>query len=383
MRTPSPLIDEQPELSLLLALCRVELSGDQISACRHLLTKYRDDLDWGFFIDQCGRHKVLPLVARHIVVHRLYLSPDGIPLIPYHGIYAGIYVGNRRRNEILAHEYAALFRALGAARFRYAVRKGPLIAEGLYGDPGLRRMYDLDILVAPADADAMHRLLRHHGYTQGRVSVDGGGIESFDRGTQVFWQLNVNNELPFVKLADTLLIEVYSIDLCLNIFQRRHTKDVPAEELLERRIPVRLCGEDAFALSPEDQFIDLCAHFYKEATTLYYIESGGDLQILKFLDVALAAARLSSEEWHGVVSRARDYDATDSVYYALHHARLLYPELVPQELLHDVRPAEDGFLDEYGALDGDVRTWAEPLARRLFLTDRRRSARGRSHVPRA
>src|SRR6266576_6247419 len=44
--------------------------------------------------------------------------------------------------------------------------KGPVLSQQLYGDPGLRSFSDLDVIVAPRDADAAEALLRGLGYRE-------------------------------------------------------------------------------------------------------------------------------------------------------------------------------------------------------------------------
>ncbi|MFI7131031.1 nucleotidyltransferase family protein [Nonomuraea sp. NPDC050153] len=368
------------EIVLLLSLSRPHLTDAQVDECRALLREHGGAFDWGHFIDQAGRHRVLPLVGRNIARHRLHYSAEATSLIPYRWLYTGVYLTNKTRNEHLAEEFGRIFLALSDARFPYAVRKGPVLVENLYGDPGLRRMADLDLLVAPADAKHLAEILRQHGYAQGRLSADGREVVPFRRATRAFWRLNINNELPFVKVSDRLEVEVFSVDICLSVFQHKRDRGV-TQELLDRRRQARLCGQDTYALSPDDQFIDLCLHFHKEATSLHYIEAGADLQVLKFLDIALSAARLTPSSWRKVRQRAGAYNATESVYYALHHARTLYPEFVPVELVADVQPRDVGFLNEYGTVDGQTCTWDEPLLRRLFHGDRKKTS-ATSIVPR-
>lgn len=380
----NPLTEQRPEIDLLLALSRLELQESEIAYCRNIIEEDRERYDWGLFIDQAGRHKVLPLIGRHFVRHRLHRSLDGVAIVPYKWLYGYVYLANSLRNEALAAEFGEIFLALNAAGLRYAVRKGPAIAEALYRDPGLRRMTDLDILVDRTDAPLAGEVLREHGYAQGRVSQDGGQVDPFRRSTHAFWRMHVNNELPYVKLSDDRAVSSYAVDICTDIFHKNAAGTVTTAEILERRAAASLCGVPSYALAPEDQFIDLCLHLRKEATARHYIENGTDLQLLKFLDVALMCEQVTERGgWEPLMRHVQATDTAESVYYALYFTGLLYPDAVPSAASEALRPVDCGFLEEYGAVDGNVGRWAEPFAQRLFSPERRLTVQGASSVPRA
>jgi hypothetical protein len=321
-------------------------------------------------------------VARNLIRYGLTRGKAGARTIPYPWLYRAVSSGNRARNQALGDEFSVVIRAMNRLGLRYAIRKGPVIGEHLYGDLRTRRMNDLDVLIDRSDAQRAGELLSGLGYVQGRPSADGLSIEPFERRTQAFWRMNVNNELPFIKLGNRDEVEVFSVDLCLSLFQPRSGARAAVPELLERRIPLTLFGESSFALCLADQVIDVSTHLHKEATSLYFIEEGSDLQLSKFLDVALVSrAARKSGIVEDVIRLIEDYGAAESVYYALYHADLLYPENVPDDLLRALRPANPVFLDEYGKLDGKVGRWNRPFFERLFDSTRNREVTHPSSVP--
>jgi hypothetical protein len=371
------------EHKLLLWLARVDPQEDRLQACRELLDEHAVDFDWGLFLDQAARHRILPLIARNLLRHHLHLSDRGLARVPYQWLFESVYYGNRSRNRVLADAFGNVIRELNSAGIRYAVRKGPVIIERLYRDPGLRRMSDLDLLVEREAAPEIGSLLKGIGYTQGRVSQNGQAVEEYSRTARIFWRMNVNNELPYVKMANLDNIQAFHVDLCLNIFQPLSESSAEVVDLLDRRISTVVCGENSYALAVEDQFIDLCAHLHKEATTLFYIEEGTDLHVVKFLDVALSYADLQDRgAWPSVRRQVGDYHAERSVYYALHHAALLYPDLVPRAGFEELRPADCRYLDEFGELDGKPQMWSSSFLDRLFDARRRFDAQDGTSIPR-
>ncbi len=380
MITTMPL-PEQVEFQLLLALSRLSLTDKETAAIRELIDDAPEEVDWGLFIERALRHRVLPLMGHHIMAYRLFPGEGRMPRIPHSRFYESNYVGNRERNLGLWEEFGQVIGCFQASGLRYAIRKGPLIAEHLYHNPALRPMGDLDLLVDRADAPAAGELLAGLGYAQGRESADGRQVEEFSRRTRAYWRLNLKNELPYVKVAGRDFIPTFNVDVCLDVFQTSGTA-VTTAELLDRRVEVQVCGTTGSALAQPDQFLDLCSHLHKEATSRFYIAAGVDLQILKFLDIALCCRRLTEVGlWPVVRERVRQCGAEAVVYYALHHTAQLYPEDVPEADLAALRPASLDYLDEYGFADGETDRWQQPFQHRLFDITRGRALRDAAALP--
>ncbi|WP_416955671.1 nucleotidyltransferase family protein [Streptomyces sp. Agncl-13] len=375
-------LPERAEFRLLLALSRPSLTVDEVTEVKQLIDSVGEDLDWGLFIERALRHKVFPLVGHHIITYRLFQGDGRTRRIPHPQIFESGHVANRERNAGLFEEFGQVIRCFESSGLRYAVRKGPLIAEHLYRNPALRPMSDLDLLIDRTDAMAAGELLGALGYAQGWVDTDGQEVKEFSRRTRAYWRLNLKNELPYVKITHRDFIESFNVDVCLDIFQSSGAA-VTTAELLDRRIEVSVCGTTGSALAPPDQFIDLCSHLHKEATSRYYIAAGFDLQILKFLDIALACRQLTEQGlWPAVRERARQYGAEAVVYYAMYYAAQLYPDYVPDAELAALCHVPLDYLDEYGAMDGEARRWQEPFWHRLFDIGRGKALRDTVQLPR-
>lgn len=368
-----------PHAQLLLALATLRLSPDEVAAVRALAG--RADLDWGAFLEASARHKMLPLVGRLVDRHRLDRKTADGGAFPYPWVFTTAYLGNRTRNLALADEFGRVFDELNAAGIRFAVRKGFSLGEGEYHDPALRRIADLDVLIDRADAPAAHEVLVRLGYAQGTVAVDGERIEPFSRQTQVFWRVNLSNQLPYRKPAGRPDVLDFNVDLCHDIFQQRSGISATAAELLDRAVPAVLCGTLAAVPAPDDRLLDLCSHLHKEATSLHFIEDSQDLQLSKFLDLSLVAAQRGPDDWAQFVKRVQELGAEAIAYYALHFTAILFPASIPADVLDVLRPADLAYLDSYGAMDGQTATWQQPFLARLFDVHRHTGAAA-SNVPR-
>ncbi|MFX4290863.1 nucleotidyltransferase family protein [Streptomyces bohaiensis] len=374
-----PLADDAPAHSrLLLRMARLRLTEEDVAAIRSLAA--RPDLDWGAFLEAAAWHKLLPLIGRHVDRHRLDRKAGELPAFPYPWVFTGAYLANRARNQGLSDEFGRVFEALSAAGLRFAVRKGFSLGEGEYSDPALRRIADLDVLLSRDDARAAHEVLLRLGYIQGRVAEDGERIEPYSRETQAFWKMNLSNQLPYRKPGGRPDITDFNVDICHDIFQKKSGVSAAAGELLDRAVPVVLCGAPAWEPAPDDRLLDLCSHLHKEATSLHFIEDRQDLQLSKFLDLALVAAACEDDAWQRFLKRVAAVGGEEIVYYALHFTAVLYPDAVPEQVLTALRPADTDYLELYGSLDGQSARWEQPFLERLFNA-RRHTAGTVSTVP--
>ncbi|WP_214324790.1 nucleotidyltransferase family protein [Nonomuraea sediminis] len=366
-----------PETRLLLTMIKTNLSDEDVDQCWALVGT--PEFDWGRFVDLAARHRVMPLLGRHVARYGFQRRRGDLEW-PYPWLFVAAYHTNRDRNLALLDEWARLIRILNDSGLRYAIRKGPVLADRLHRDPGVRQMEDLDVLIHRSDVKLLREAFTAAGYVQGKASEDLQSIEPFARTTQAYWNIHLNNQLPYVKLGHRLHVPKFDIDVCLDIFQPNSGVSVPVSELLDRARPFLIGGEPAWKLGDADEFIDLCSHLHKEATSVFYIERGCDLELSKFLEVALASKLLDLPTQEEIIQRAKESGAEGIVYYSLHFASQLFPYHIPERMLDGLRPANLSYLDEYGQADGAPKSWHLPFPDRLFLTERAAEA-GKSTIP--
>ncbi|KOG08199.1 hypothetical protein ADK35_42010 [Streptomyces viridochromogenes] len=369
-------------MGLFIALSDPWMHQAGAERLRKTLVERRGDIDWEWVVNQGVRHRTLPLIGYNVKKFRLYRSTLGdIELIPNHWVFTSVFEGNRRRNEELRAEFGRILAALNETGVRYAIRKGPLLCERLFPDPGARRTNDFDLLVTSAGAREVSAMLADQGYKQGLLSTD-GQVRPYKRSTRAFWGLHVNNALPFIKATTASGVEAFLVDLCLSILPERDRRVVGSEEFLARAVPVVSCGVDAFALSPADELLDLCQHLYKEADASFYISAGRDIALSKFIDVASAVALADQDTLTTFVERAKHYDIVRNVYYAISHTAEFYRDVVPAWLVEQLRPEGDlSYLDEHGHLEGNVRSWQSGFVERAFGSDRTSAVEEGGSVP--
>jgi Uncharacterised nucleotidyltransferase len=364
------------EASLLLALAvpRWE-AASQVAADQRLAAEVA--MDWPYFLDQALRQQVISMIGRNLA---RYLPKDK-RLVQHPWIYSAAYEANSRRNKSLFAEFGRILRALSHAGVPHAVRKGPALCSLVYEDPGVRRMSDLDILVDRASLDTIGTALTELGYSQGVLSGNGCCVLPYERKTELFWAVHMNNALPFRKPATDPEVQSFEVDLCFDLFQKKSAGQADVRTLLDNSRSTVICGEPSFALNPLDQLLDICLHLYKEATSYLSISQGRDIILSRFIDVVESIRVTAPSDLAMLPDYVRKVGAVREVYFALFHASLLYSEGVPAELVADLRPQDRDYLDEYGQLEGRTRRWNQGFLDRLFNPNRALELPGASSIP--
>lgn len=376
MTSTIPAAGLRPEAWLLLALAAPRWDAARARHTRELLAA-EVAMDWPYFLDQALCQQVVCTVGRNL---GRYLPRDKA-MLPHLWIYSAAYEANARRNRHLFAEFGGILRALNRREVRYAVRKGPSLCALVYDDPGIRRMSDLDLLIERESLEAVGGILAELGYRQGVPSEDGERVVPHERKTKLFWAVHLNNALPFLKPTAEPEVPWFEVDLCLDLFQKRSAGGVETGAVLDRARPVEICGEPSFALSPLDQLLDICLHLYKEATSYLSILQGRDLNLMRFIDVVESRRVTTNADLERLPELVREVGAEREVYFALHHAGLLYPDAIPTGLLKQMEPQDCGYLDEFGGLEGRTRRWSQGFLDRMFHPDRWTDLPGPSSIP--
>lgn len=98
----------------------------------------------------------------------------------------------------------------------YAVIKGDVLSDRIYGIPAMRKSGDIDLLIVPDNLDAVKRILKNHGFIQGRVSGD--KIVPYTRAELVYQKAYTHQAAAFVKSTDNRMCPFVNVDVNLDIF---------------------------------------------------------------------------------------------------------------------------------------------------------------------
>jgi hypothetical protein len=145
-----------PEAELLRLCARAALAPGDAERLRYLAC---GGLDWSAIQRLGQRHRLTPLLHRHLGTHAAALMPAAAGETLSHAArsLAGINLG-------LAWELLRLLKLLGEHGIEAVPFKGPVLAQQLYGDPALRCIGDLDLLLRQQDVLRAGELLCTEGF---------------------------------------------------------------------------------------------------------------------------------------------------------------------------------------------------------------------------
>lgn len=265
--------------------------------------------EWELLAQRAISHGVAPLLHST-------LSDDPGVAVPEASARAleADYRATARANARMYDQLTEFGAALQAAGIRAVVLKGAYVARGLYGDPALRPMDDIDLLLPRAEVRRAERLLLELGYH----SQEHPGLEtSFARNHHL---------VPLVKAGCSQVELHWSIDALgapraggppVSPF----TLDLAG--VWARARPAGIPGTELLSLSPEDLLLHLCLH-----SSFHH---GFNISLLKLCDIGWAARR--GVDWERVEATAREWRAVKLVAPALRLSREVLDAPIPPTVL--------------------------------------------------
>jgi hypothetical protein len=244
----STRLQVQDEFELLCALTSAELAPER----RERIANWNlAALDWSEFIRLAEYHGVLPLAARNLIELGRGVPPEVERLL------RSAYEANLRRSLWFTAELARIMQHFERRQLRALPYKGPVLAQSLYRDLGLRSFSDLDFLISPADFERAKQALAEIGYRPSGEFKP--ALESL--AAERLW-LRTGYERSFDGAAGKHLLE-----LQWALLPRFYVVDLRVQDLLARAGKTVVGEREVPCLSPEDSLLVLCLHAAKHLWT--------------------------------------------------------------------------------------------------------------------
>jgi hypothetical protein len=148
------------------------------------------DVDWARLTDTLRARKLLPTLGPRVLELAGGRATADFAAEVDQAIEAG-----RRQGAFLQLMSLRAMAVLAEAGIRSSALKGPLLGEGIYGDPGRRLSGDIDLLVAPEQLQPAVDAIRGLGYDAPTDYVDDSGLPLLH-----FVLLHQRGELPPIEL---------------------------------------------------------------------------------------------------------------------------------------------------------------------------------------
>ena len=296
-----------PEWQLLLAAARTQLDVYGSVELKRIL---QQEIDWDVVI----QHSLLHGISGLLYLHLSLLSGDAEIPVAVMERFRSIYLRTAASGmQQLAH-FRVVAETFSEAGIELITLKGAALTELLYGDPGLRPLSDIDIIIKESDWPAACEILKHMSYTSPtqRLRLLPPKLTRYDVEAHVQLVAPAGTCLEFQFDLFTLGIGMLDMD---GVWRR--SRDAV------------IAGARVRTLGPEDQLLHLLVHANRH----------GCSRLKWLVDITEYLRQEPEIDWDILVSIARREKVFVFVYQTLDHiGRLLGPLQVEAGALERLRP---------------------------------------------
>jgi hypothetical protein len=309
MTRPLPDRSLGPEWTILELLARGIVNDSERQMVRALLVA--ETLNWGELLEQALRHKMVPMLAHHIISNDLRFD---VPTSIYLHLESALE-WNRFQIEVYRREAVGVAQALAGRGIHFVVTKGIAFESTLYVGLGTRFMNDVDFMIAPRDRDLVLSVMTELGFrTFFNYAKDA-------RREEISSRLNPDHLPKLARTVDEPGIKSIQIDVANSLTWAKSPFDVSVEEALadRREQPVPgLSGVTLPCFRPNYQFLFTVLHLFREAWLQKFVEFGSDVGLMKFGDVIRLIDRDRKELTDGELLRIMEtHNVTDPIAWVL------------------------------------------------------------------
>ncbi len=204
----------------------------------------------------------------------------------------------------------------------YAVIKGAVLSDQIYGNSAYRTSGDIDLLIAPDNVQEVKSILKKHGFIQGYVN--GNDIVPYSRQELIYQKAFTHQMAAFVKPTGVMLFPFVNIDVNLDIFWGESERKADMQSFLQNREDYNVLGVEVQKLKPIYEFISLCMHHYKDCNSLYLLSERG-VNLSLFCDIYYYITKVAPDPFQ-LKNACDSYGVTDYVAYCVFHTYRLFED---------------------------------------------------------
>jgi len=251
---------------------------------------------------------------------------------------------------------ADIFKQL--ADIPYAVIKGAVLSKQIYGSTAYRFSGDIDLLVSPNNAEAVKMILTNNGFVQGRI-VD-NEIVPYTRRELIYQRTFSHQLAAFVKATGDSLCPFLNIDVNTDIMWGESEVKTDMETFLSNTVSYEIDGIKLKKLAPEEEFIALCLHHYKDMNSIYLL-SQGSLKLSLFCDIYYYIKNISLNIPE-LLSKSGNYKVLEYLHYCIYYTYVIFGD----DFLHGLAdtfksPDGEALIKRVGLAKDEYHTWDDML----------------------
>lgn len=231
----------------------------------------------------------------------------------------GAYELNLEKNKSFFQCVQYVNEVLSECTCKYAMLKGAYLCR-LYPE-GYRTSNDIDLLVLPKDVTEVGLNLRKAGFRQGNIR--NGRFEPATRKEIIESKMMRGETVPYIKEVDLPGMRFLEVDINFSLDYKPADTQL-LEEMIHNTCIKEVNGLQVHTLREDDFFVHLCAHLYKEATTLPWVEMQRDMTLYKYCDIYMLLSGMSEDETDAMLARAKAHDMEKICAFAVKQMSVMF-----------------------------------------------------------
>ena len=356
MTRPLPDRSLGSEWTILELLARGIVDDSERQTARDLILS--DTLNWGELLEQALRHKMLPMLAHHIISAGLRFD---VPTTIYQHLELALE-WNRCQIEVFRRETVHVALGLAGRGIPFVVTKGMAFESTLYGSLGTRHMNDIDFMSAPRDREAVMSVMQELGF---RPFFEWAKDA---RREEISSRLNPDHLPKLARNIDQPGTRIINLDVANSLTWTKSPFDVPVEEALQDPVEQPVPGMPGVSLPcfrPMYQFLFTVLHLFREAWLQKFVDFGNDVGLMKFGDVIRLIDRDRNELTDGELLRTMEaHKVTHPVAWVLRRLDETF-HTHTLELLALEKHGDEELLASQMQSSAYVRAWGQSMRERL------------------
>lgn len=322
------------ENKFILELCKSEYAQKE-----KLMKQMDGNLDYPYILGQLLYHRVGSIAYHTLKQNELLHKVNR----EFRNSLKTIYEYNSQKTESYVEILNVLKPMCEKFNFPYAFLKGAYLVE-LY-QKGLRTSNDIDILIESENITELTKILKTNGFKQGNIRNE--IFIPASRKEIISSRMNRGETVPFVKEVNYPNMRYLEIDINFSLGFKPGVDESIVSEFLNCTKPLIL--DTVSTLNRIDFLIHLCAHLYKEATVMKWVEMGRDISLYKYCDIYLFLHKFINKKFRTeLIQRIGDVRLNKECYYALYYVKELF-DFDNKDLdlvLKEIQPTDVSFMSQ-------------------------------------
>lgn len=249
----------------------------------------------GIAYDRMRRHDVLGKVNRE-----------------FRNSLKNAYEQNVEKNRGYMSSLDYLSRILTKSKCKVAMLKGAYLCS--HYPVGCRTSNDVDILVSPDDVTAVGKILSDEGFSQGYIRYD--KFVPASRKEVIESKMMRGETVPYIKEVNLPYMRYLEVDINFSLDYKNSENDM-VSIMLDNSVVADIGDIKIPTLEKADFFIHLCAHLYKEATTMPWIKMHRDMTLYKYADIYLLLSEMNAGETVRIFDKAAGIGMAEICAYCI------------------------------------------------------------------